>query len=84
MKFFNIQNTEEFLERVQRCSGKIRSVDEDGTVKDLKETAEYLIRTGLAKRMKAIDEIDLRIEDNSDMDILFSYALGMGRERICA
>ena len=84
MKFFNIQNTEEFLGRVQRCTGKVQTVEPDGSVKDLKATAEYLIRTGLAKRMKGIDEINLIIENSSDMDIFFSYALGMGRERICA
>ena len=84
MKFFNIQNTEEFLSRVQRCSGKVQTVEPDGSVKDLKATAEYLIRTGLAQRMKGIDEINLVIESPADMDSLFSYALGMGRERICA
>ena len=84
MKFFNIQNTEEFLSRVQRCNGAVHSVEADGTVRDLKETAGYLIRTGLASQMKGIDEINLIIEKNTDMEILFSYALGMGREKICA
>lgn len=84
MKFFNIQDTEEFLSRVQQCSGRVQMVEPDGSMKDLKKTAEYLIRTGLAKRMKGIDEINLTIECPADMDILFTYALGMGRERICA
>ena len=84
MKFFNIQDTEEFLNRVLRCSGEIYSTGADGTEKDLKRTAEYLIKSGIAARMKEIDEINLIVEKPSDMDLLMSYAMGMRRERICA
>lgn len=83
MKFFNIPNTEEFLRRVQGCCGEVHSIEADGKEKDLKGTAEYLINSGIAAQMKGIDEINLIIEKPADMDFLFSYALGMGRERIC-
>lgn len=84
MKFFNIQNTREFYERVLRCSGEIHEIDRNGTERDLKSVAGYLIDTGVADQMKGIPEINLIIQKPADMDILFSYALGMGRERFCA
>ena len=84
MKFFNIQNTEEFLRRVQSCSGEVHSIEADGREKDLKRAAEYLIHSGMAARMKDIDEINLIIEKPADMAILMNYAMGMRREKICA
>lgn len=84
MKFFDIRKPREFYERVLRCSGDIREIGTDGTQRDLKSMAEYLIETGMADRMMGIPEINLSIQKPSDIDVLFNYALSMGRERICA
>ena len=41
--------------------------------------AEYLTRTGMASQMKGFKEINLKIQKPADIDILFSYAMEMGR-----
>ena len=77
MKFFGISNTSEFFKRVLRCDGEIRVIEADGTEKDLKSMAEYMTKNGLAAQMKGFPEINLKIENPADMDILFSYAMEM-------
>lgn len=79
MKFFDISNTGEFFNRVLRCSGEIHTIEPDGSEKDLKSMAEYLTRTGMASQMKGFKEINLKIQKPADIDILFSYAMEMGR-----
>ena len=61
MKFFDIQNTREFYENILRCSGEIRQIEADGSERDLKAMAGWLIGSGMADRLKGIREIDLRI-----------------------
>ena len=39
--------------------------------------AEYMTKNGLAAQMKGFPEINLKIENPADMDILFSYAMEM-------
>ena len=77
MKFFGVSNPNEFFRRVLRCDGGIHVVEADGTERDLKSMAEYVIKNGLAPQMKGFSEINLRIERPADMDILFSYAMEM-------
>ena len=84
MKFFNIQNPQEFYESVLRCEGEIHEIDADGSERDLKAMAGYLIGSGRTEQMKGIAEINLRVQDPADMNALFAFALGMGRERIFA
>lgn len=79
MKFFGISNTGEFFDRVLRCKGEVHVIEADGTEKDLKQMAEYMTRNGLASNLRGISEIDLRIQKPSDIDVLFSYAMEMGR-----
>ena len=84
MKLFNIQNTKEFFEQVLHCDGEVHVLEVDGSERDLKAMAGYMIDEGLAERMAGIPEINLTIQKSSDANYLLGYAMGMGRERICA
>ena len=84
MKFFNIQNTHEFYENVLRCEGEIHEIDANGNERDLKAMAGYLIGSGRTEQLNGIAEINLRVQNPADMNSLFAFALGMGRERIFA
>lgn len=84
MKFFNIRDAREFYERVLRCSGEVHEVRKDGTERDLKSVAKFMIDSEMADHMTDLSQIDLKVEESADAEQLMRYALGMGRERICA
>ena len=73
MKIFNVKNPGEFLERVQRCRGRVYSVDADGRKRDLKQQAEYLKSSGMLRYVGQIDQMEIVLEDSADITILLHY-----------
>ena len=79
MKLYNIDNAEGFFKRVLRCSGDVYGVDAVGRRTDLKKMAEYCIHSGAAKSLRGIDEIDVRVEKDSDAMDMMRFAMEMNR-----
>ena len=77
MKIFNIKNPGEFLERVQKCEGRVYCVDADGRKWDLKQQAEYLKSSGMLRYMGPIDQMEISLENGADTAKLLNYMAEM-------
>lgn len=73
MTFYNISNAERFFERVLACEGNVYLNEADRQPRDLKQTAEYLLSTGMAKYMGGIEQIEVRVEESGDAQKLMRF-----------
>ena len=72
------------MQKILECTGRIYKREADGSGRDMREMAQYLIDSGMADQITSIREIDLVIENVDDMVMLLNYAAGMHYERKAA
>lgn len=66
MKFFNINDTAAFFDRILSCSGNVYCRASDGSLRDLKHAARQAAEYSWLVRPGRMDEIDVIVELPAD------------------
>lgn len=70
MKFFNIENTQAFFQKILDCKGNVYCKDSNGNIQDLKQAAHMFSNLGWLYYPQRMDEIDVILEQRADRRLL--------------
>lgn len=70
MKFFNIENTQAFFQKILSCKGNVYCKDSNGDFRDLKRAAHMFSDLGWLFYPQRVDEIDVILEQDTDSRLL--------------
>lgn len=72
MELFNIENSKEFFNVVNECTGKVELVRKDGTHLNLNSK----LTQNILSIEEKFDDLKLAVHDHADVMRLLSYAMG--------
>ena len=77
MKLYNIDNVEEFMGIVNKCSGPVELVSPEGDRLNLKsELTKYIAVTNLFSNKAYINKLELVAYEKEDIEALMKYMFG--------
>ncbi len=77
MKLYNIDNVEEFMGVVDKCSGPVELVSPEGDRLNLKsELTKYIAVTNLFSNKAYIHKLELVAYEKEDIEALMKYMFG--------
>lgn len=79
MTFYNISNPESFFEAVLSCEGNVYCAKGGQPESNLKESAGYFIKSGMARLIGEIPQIEVVAEHSKDAKKLIRFMAEMNR-----